>query len=122
MQAAEYVRFAAQVRSQAEAGRIAARAGIEPAKRLCSLDARERRTLAAACALATDRDVILLDEPFESSPSPSPLIEWIEEVKRAGSAVLIASNAAGAIDARVLELADGRLSAAAPAAAGGVSR
>lgn len=105
--ASEYLRFAAGPMTKAASEAAVRRSGVDPGAPLSSLNAGQRRTLAAACALASGKDVVLLDEPFTDA-SRSLLVEWIEEIARAGSAVIVASNCA-TLDARGFALADGRL-------------
>ena len=95
--AGEYIQFAA--------GRGAAshlvRAGLNASVRLSSLDTAERVRLSIGCALASRRDVILIDAPLDAM-----FDRWIGEVRESGSTLVVTSPVDGA---RVLQLRAGRL-------------
>ncbi|HVL70179.1 MAG TPA: ATP-binding cassette domain-containing protein [Vicinamibacterales bacterium] len=107
--AAEYLRFSGGPNAHDAAG-ASRRLAIDPRARLDSLDARERVRLACAAALASRRDVIVLDGAADLVARDEALREWIREATATGSAVILEADAAAApaLDGRVLDLSNGR--------------
>jgi len=63
-------------------------------KRPAELSGGEAQRLAFARALANDPKLLLLDEPFAhlDATAKSSLIQWLQELKRDGTTILIASH------------------------------
>ena len=107
--AGEYLNFALGRCLGDDASALAERAQLRASMPLRTLGPDERVRLSIACALASRRDAILLDAPIAPC-----FVEWITDVQRDGSAVVIAGPVPepAFAHARVLRLSGGRLEAA----------
>ena len=84
----------------ARTARIGPQAAEDALRRLCAHDVahvplgrlrkQQRRTAALAAALASDRPVILADEP-ESAGPPDVILSWLAQRRAAGAAAVVSS-------------------------------
>jgi ABC-2 type transport system ATP-binding protein len=119
--AGEYLRLATISRGLRSRSVIAAaaRMGIDPRAPATALNADMRHRLHLAAALVAARDVALLDTPFRGlgDEARAPLGAWVEELRGAGTAIIVAAPAGEEADpfgSRVVRLEHGRAASRIP--------
>ena len=103
----EYLRLSAiSSGSAARCWDAAERMELDPSTPLQQLDPRARRRLSYATALASGRELLLLDDLFDGSTADVAAAQWISELVSDGTAVALSGTLAQAddLDGRVLQL------------------